>query len=47
MLGLAFLACGARLAHSRSNALARRLVLASVVYLPLVFALMMIDKTPA
>ena len=47
LLGLAFLACGARLAHSRSNALARRLVLASVVYLPLVFALMMIDKTPA
>jgi len=47
LLGLAFLACGARLAHSRSNALARRLVLASVVYLPLVFALLMIDKTPA
>ena len=47
LLGLAFLACGARLAHSRSKALARRLVLASVVYLPLVFALMMIDKTPA
>lgn len=45
-LGLGFLACGARLARSRSNALARRLVLASVVYLPLVLALLMIDKRP-
>jgi len=44
LLGLAFLACGARLAFSRSNVLARRLVLASVVYLPLVLALLMIDK---
>ena len=44
LVGLAFLLCGARLAHSRSNALARRLVLASVVYLPLLFALMMVDK---
>jgi len=44
LFGLAFLFCGARLAHSRSNALARRLVLASVIYLPLLFALMMVDK---
>jgi len=44
LVGLAFLLCGARLAHSRSNALARRLVLASVVYLPLLFVLMMVDK---
>ena len=44
LVGLAFLLCGARLAHSRSNALARSLVLASVVYLPLLFALMMVDK---
>ena len=44
LVGLAFLFCGARLAHSRSNALARRLVLASVIYLPLLFALMMVDK---
>ncbi len=44
-LGLGFLYHGARLAFSRSNALARRLVLASVVYLPLVFALMMFDKS--
>src|SRR5438094_6529126 len=44
LVGLAFLFCGARLAHARSNALARRLVLASVIYLPLLFALMMVDK---
>ena len=44
LVGLAFLFCGARLAHSRSNALARRLVLASVIYLPLLFALMVVDK---
>jgi len=44
LVGLAFLFCGARLAHSRSNALARRLVLASVIYLPLLFGLMMVDK---
>ena len=44
LVGLAFLLCGARLAHSRSNALARCVVLASVIYLPLLFALMMVDK---
>lgn len=47
LLGLGFLLFGARLAFSRSNALARRLVLASVVYLPLVLALLMIDKARA
>jgi heme o synthase len=45
ILGLAFLYCGARLAALRTNVLARQLVLASVAYLPLVFALMMVDKT--
>ncbi|HEV2416366.1 MAG TPA: heme o synthase [Terriglobia bacterium] len=45
MLGLAFLYFGARLAFSRSNALARRLVLASVVYLPLIYLLMIVNKT--
>jgi protoheme IX farnesyltransferase len=44
-LGFGFLHCGLRLALHRSNSLARRVVLASVVYLPLVFALMMVDKT--
>jgi len=45
VLGLGFLHYGMRLALHRSNSFARRLVLASVVYLPLVFALMMADKT--
>ncbi|TAM81392.1 MAG: protoheme IX farnesyltransferase [Acidobacteria bacterium] len=44
VLGSYFLLHGARLARRRTNALARRLVMASVLYLPLVFALMMIDK---
>jgi protoheme IX farnesyltransferase len=44
VMGLVFVHTGARLAASRSNILARRLLLASVVYLPLVFALLMIDK---
>ena len=44
VLGLMYLYAGARLASSRTNVLARRLLLASIVYLPLVFALMMIDK---
>lgn len=43
-LGLMYLYSSARLASYRSNALAKRLLLASVVYLPLVFALMVIDK---
>jgi len=45
LLGLGLLHYGVRLATNRSNSLARRLVLASVVYLPLVFALLMVDKT--
>ena len=44
VLGSYFLLHGARLARNRTNALARRLVLASVLYLPLVFGLMMFDK---
>ena len=46
VLGLMYLYAGARLASSRTKVLARRLLLASIVYLPLVFALMMIDKVP-
>ncbi len=45
VLGLGFFHFGVRLALQRSNSLARRLVLASIVYLPLVFALLMVDKT--
>jgi heme o synthase len=44
ILGFYFLLHGARLARNRTNVLARRLVLASVLYLPLVFGLMMFDK---
>jgi heme o synthase len=44
-LGLGLVIYGARLAVTRSNALARQVVLASVVYLPLVFGLMMLDKS--
>ncbi len=44
LLGSYFLLHGARLAKNRTNALARRLVLASVLYLPLVFGLLMFDK---
>jgi protoheme IX farnesyltransferase len=46
VLGFGLLHYGMRLAANRSNSFARRLVLASIVYLPLVFALMMVDKTP-
>jgi len=44
VMGSYFLLHGARLARNRTNVLARRLVLASVLYLPLVFGLMMFDK---
>jgi len=44
LLGLTFLFCGARLALARTNVLARQLVVASIVYLPLVFGLMMLNK---
>jgi len=44
-LGLGFFHFGLRLALLRSNSLARRVVLASIVYLPLVFTLLMFDKT--
>ncbi len=44
VLGVAFLAVSARLARERTNSLARRTVLASIVYLPLVFGLLMLVK---
>ncbi|MBI3077535.1 MAG: protoheme IX farnesyltransferase, partial [Deltaproteobacteria bacterium] len=45
-LGVAFLACGLRLASARSVAAARGLLLASLVYLPTLLALMAFDKVP-
>ena len=44
VMGLVFAHAGARMAAVRSNVLAKRLLLASIVYLPLVFGLMMFDK---
>lgn len=44
VLGLIMLYCGVSTASVRSNLLARRLLLASVFYLPLVFGLMIVDK---
>jgi protoheme IX farnesyltransferase len=43
--GLIFSYYGARFAFCRSNAAARQLLSASIVYLPAVFILMMLDKT--
>jgi heme o synthase len=44
VLGAGFLYFGVRLVISRSNLNARRLLFASIVYLPLVFVLMVLDK---
>lgn len=44
LLGLVFLGFGIDLALSRTDEAARRLVLASLVYVPLVFLLMVLDK---
>jgi len=44
LMGLAFSGFGMRLAITRSRTLARRVLLASVLYLPLVLGLLMLDK---
>ena len=44
LLGMAFLYSGFRLARKRSAVEARRLLRASVLYLPLLYALLMLDK---
>jgi len=46
VLGLMFLGCGIALAISRSEASARRLLFASLVYLPAQLGLMALDKVP-
>jgi protoheme IX farnesyltransferase len=46
LLGLGLLGCGLALAVWRSLAAARRLVFASLLYLPMLFALMAFDKVP-
>lgn len=45
-LGIAFLGCGIGLAVSRSEAAARRLLFASLLYLPVQLGLMALDKVP-
>jgi heme o synthase len=47
LLGLMYIYSGFRLNSVRTNTRARRLLLASVVYLPIVFALLMLNKTGA
>ena len=44
VLSAAFLHCGVRAARERTKIQARRLLQASVVYLPLIYGLMMVDK---
>ena len=44
LLGLGFLAFGLRFVFRRTKAVARQVLLASVIYLPCLLALMVIDK---
>jgi len=44
LLGLTFLYCSTRLAFNRSNVIARQLLLASIIYLPSIFLLMLLDR---
>jgi protoheme IX farnesyltransferase len=44
LMGLAFFYYGARMAARRTNVLAKQLLMASIVYLPLVFGLLMFDR---
>ena len=46
VLGAGFLYYGVRMAMRRTNVLAKNLLMASIVYLPLVFALLMFDRNP-
>jgi protoheme IX farnesyltransferase len=45
LLGSSFLYFGAQLARRKSNSAARRLLQASIVYLPLVFILLMVGRS--
>jgi protoheme IX farnesyltransferase len=47
LLSSSFFYHGARLALRRTNAVARRLLFASIIYLPLLLVLMMLNKTSA
>ena len=45
MLGAGFLYYGVRMAAQRTNVLAKQLLMASIIYLPLVLGLLMFDRT--
>src|SRR5260370_15592071 len=45
LFSMGFLYCAGRLALPRTDAVARRLLLASILSLPLLFVLMVLDKT--
>jgi heme o synthase len=45
ILGIMFLIMGIRLWQTKSNLSARQLLLASVLYLPLLLSLLVLDKT--
>jgi protoheme IX farnesyltransferase len=47
LLGIGFLISGIRLVVQKSNRYAKQLLHASIIYLPILIALMFIDKTPA
>ena len=47
VLGLAFLVFGLRMARNRQGREARGVLLASVTYLPLLLALLVLDRGPA
>ncbi len=44
LFSVGFLYCAGQLAFRRTNTAARRLLLASILYLPLVFVLMVLDQ---
>jgi heme O synthase-like polyprenyltransferase len=44
VLGAGFIYRADRLAVRQSNAMARRLLMASIVYLPLIFAVLVLDR---
>jgi protoheme IX farnesyltransferase len=45
LLGAGFLWYGVRMAEQRTNLLAKQLLMASIVYLPMLFVLLMVDRT--
>jgi protoheme IX farnesyltransferase len=46
LLGMWFLYTGVRVAFDRTNVRARQVLLASVIYLPMIYGLMVLDRPP-